>query len=155
MQTRYVATALVAVLAAPAAAQAERSVVSLAQGWEFMRGGEIDPAQAAQAGGSWEAVSVPHTWNRAGYYMPNPQTHLNRAETVDKYQGVGWYRMIFTPTAAFTGKRAWLQFDATSRTAEVWLNGQKIGEHKGGFSRFRLDATKAAAIPAGAKTVSE
>ena len=157
MQARYVATALVAVLstssATAAAAQTERSVVPLAQGWEFKRGGEVDPAQVAQAAGSqaagsqaagsWEAVSVPHTWNRVGYYVPNPQTHLNRAETVDKYQGVGWYRMTFTPDASFNGKRAWLQFDAASRTAEVWLNGQKIGEHKGGFSRFRLDATKA------------
>ncbi len=143
MQTRYVAAALVAVIAAPVMAQTERSVVSLAQGWEFKRGGEVDPAQAAQAAGSWEPVSVPHTWNRVGYYVPNPQTHLNRVETVDKYQGVGWYRMTFTPDAAFAGKRAWLQFDAASRTAEVWLNGQRIGEHKGGFSRFRLDATKA------------
>ncbi len=147
MQTRYVAAAVIAVMAAPApapaAAQSERSVVPLAQGWEFQRGGDVDPAQAAQAAGSWERVSVPHTWNRVGYYMPDPQTHLNRAESVDKYQGVGWYRMTFTPPAMDAGQRAWLQFDAASRTAEVWLNGQRIGGHKGGFSRFRLDATRA------------
>ncbi|MBD8639412.1 glycoside hydrolase family 2 TIM barrel-domain containing protein [Sphingomonas sp. CFBP 13733] len=142
MQTRYVAAAVIAVMAAPAAAQSERSVVPLAQGWEFQRGGDVDPAQAAQAPGSWERVSVPHTWNRVGYYMPDPQTHLNRAESVDKYQGVGWYRMTFTPPAMDAGQRAWLQFDAASRTAEVWLNGQRIGGHKGGFSRFRLDATR-------------
>ncbi|MBD8549898.1 glycoside hydrolase family 2 TIM barrel-domain containing protein [Sphingomonas sp. CFBP 8764] len=143
MQTRYVAAAVIVVMAAPAAAQSERSVVPLAQGWEFQRGGDVDPAQAAQAAGSWERVSVPHTWNRVGYYMPDPQTHLNRAESVDKYQGVGWYRMTFTPPAMDAGRRAWLQFDAASRTAEVWLNGQRIGGHKGGFSRFRLDATRA------------
>jgi beta-galactosidase len=143
MQTRYVAAAVIAVMAAPAAAQSERSVVPLAQGWEFQRGGDVDPAQAAQAAGSWERVSVPHTWNRVGYYMPDPQTHLNNAESVDKYQGVGWYRMTFTPPAMDAGQRAWLQFDAASRTAEVWLNGQRIGGHKGGFSRFRLDATRA------------
>ncbi len=143
MQTRYVAAAVIAVMAAPAAAQSERSVVPLAQGWEFQRGGDVDPAQAAQAAGSWERVSVPHTWNRVGYYMPDPQTHLNRVESVDKYQGVGWYRMTFTPPAMDAGQRAWLQFDAASRTAEVWLNGQRIGGHKGGFSRFRLDATRA------------
>lgn len=143
MQIRYVAAAVIAAMTAPAAAQSERSVVPLAQGWEFQRGGDVDPAQAAQAVGSWERVSVPHTWNRVGYYMPDPQTHLNRAESVDKYQGVGWYRMTFTPPAMVAGQRAWLQFDAASRTAEVWLNGQRIGGHKGGFSRFRLDATRA------------
>ncbi len=143
MQTRYVAAAVIAVMAAPAAARSERSVVPLAQGWEFQRGGDVDPAQAAQAAGFWERVSVPHTWNRVGYYMPDPQTHLNNAESVDKYQGVGWYRMTFTPPAMDADQRAWLQFDAASRTAEVWLNGQRIGGHKGGFSRFRLDATRA------------
>ncbi|WP_306286277.1 sugar-binding domain-containing protein [Sphingomonas sp. Ant20] len=51
--------------------------------------------------------------------------------------------MTFTPPAMDAGQRAWLQFDAASRTAEVWLNGQRIGGHKGGFSRFRLDATRA------------
>ncbi|MEG8052255.1 hypothetical protein QP185_01380 [Sphingomonas aerolata] len=62
MQTRYVAAAVIAVMAAPAAAQSERSVVPLAQGWEFQRGGDVDPAQAAQAAqaaGSWERVNVP------------------------------------------------------------------------------------------------
>ncbi|MGU3391841.1 hypothetical protein [Sphingomonas sp. M1A8_2b] len=49
--------------------------------------------------------------------------------------------MMFTPIAAFTVRRAWLQSDAASRTAEVWLDGQQIGERRGGFSRFRLDAT--------------
>ncbi|MEG8052254.1 hypothetical protein QP185_01375 [Sphingomonas aerolata] len=51
--------------------------------------------------------------------------------------------MTFTPPAMDAGQRAWLQFDAASRTAEVWLNGHRIGGHKGGFSRFRLDATRA------------
>jgi beta-galactosidase len=88
-------------------------------------------------------VSVPHTWNRVGYYIPNPQMHINRADTIDKYQGVGWYRLTFTPASTFGKRRAWLQFDAASRTAEVWLNGKRIGEHRGGFSRFRLDATDA------------
>ena len=41
------------------------------------------------------------------------------------------------------GKSIWLEFDAASRIASVWLNGKKLGDHAGGFSRFRLDATKA------------
>ncbi|MEI5688531.1 glycoside hydrolase family 2 TIM barrel-domain containing protein [Sphingomonas kyungheensis] len=141
MTSRWIAAAIGMAIAVPAAAQADRATMTLAQGWQFQRGGTVDPAAAATAGGAWQPVSVPHTWNRVGYYLPDPQQHRNHADTVDKYQGVGWYRLSFTPDAAFAGRRAWLQFDAASRTAEVWLNGRRLGAHRGGFSRFRLDAT--------------
>lgn len=142
MKTPFGSIAVVALAAIPAMAQ-DREVVPLAQGWEFSRGGTV-AAEGTDAGDrQWEQVAVPHTWNRVGYYVPDPESHLHRAETVDKYQGVGWYRTRFTAPASFGKRRAWLQFDAASRTAEVWLNGKRLGEHRGGFSRFRLDATAA------------
>jgi beta-galactosidase len=51
----------------------------------------------------------------------------------------------FTPAAdaAAGGRRTWLEFDAASRIARIWLNGRELGAHAGGFSRFRLDATDA------------
>ena len=143
MSSIWAAAAIAVTISAPAAAQVDREQMALAQGWEFQRGGTVDPASPAQASGTWEKVAVPHTWNRVGYYLSDPAHHINHADTVDKYQGVGWYRLTFTPGASFTGKRAWLQFDAASRTAEVWLNGKRLGIHRGGFSRFRFDATDA------------
>lgn len=38
---------------------------------------------------------------------------------------------------------AGLRRQVVERAAEVWLNGVRLGEHRGGFSRFRLDATAA------------
>jgi beta-galactosidase len=69
--------------------------------------------------------------------------HLNTPATLNTIQGVGWYRLTFTAPADFKDKAAWLQFDAASRKASVWLNGVHLGDHAGGFSRFRLDASKA------------
>ncbi|MGH1561090.1 sugar-binding domain-containing protein [Caulobacter segnis] len=48
-----------------------------------------------------------------------------------------------SPRPSWSGRRAYLQFDAASRAAKVWVNGTYLGEHQGGFSRFRLDATDA------------
>jgi beta-galactosidase len=143
MRARLISVAVAAAIAAPAMAQTDREVVPLAEGWQFSRGGVVSPTGADTPDRQWQSVSVPHTWNRVGYYIPDPQAHINRADTIDKYQGVGWYRLTFTPASTFDKRRAWLQFDAASRTAEVWLNGKRIGEHRGGFSRFRLDATDA------------
>jgi beta-galactosidase len=90
----------------------------------------------------WQRVSVPHTWNRVGLYLPGPVERTHKAETINKSQGLGWYRLSFA-APKLDGRRAYLQFDAASRTAKVWLNGVLLGEHQGGFSRFRLDATDA------------
>lgn len=121
-----------------------RHVTELSTGWRFHPGDAPDEAIAPIFdNASWESVTVPHSWNRVGYYRPDPASHLNRADTVNKAQGAGWYRLRFTPPADARGKRAWLEFDAASRIASVWLNGKKLGDHAGGFSRFRLDATTA------------
>lgn len=125
-----------------------RQSIRLADGWRFSLAAEASRVEPPQDAASWTTVSVPHTWNRVGYYLPGHPDRVNTAETVNKVQGVGWYRQTFTPTAAFKGKKAWLQFDAASRTAEVWLNGKRLGEHRGGFSRFRFDVTDALKIGA-------
>jgi len=123
-----------------------RTTQTLSEGWRFHYG-EAPGAEAPEfSDDAWEAVSVPHTWNRAGVYLPNPETRTNTVETVNKEQGVGWYRLTFRGPDDLSGRKAWLQFDAASRTAEVWLNGQKLGDHRGGFSRFRFDATGALRI---------
>lgn len=135
------------------AAEAEARVVrSLADGWRFKQDNAVVGAEVPGFDdAAWQQVSVPHTWNRVGHYIPNPATHLNTAGNINKTQGVGWYRLTFTPGTEFNRKRAWLEFDAVSRIAEVWLNGIKLGTHAGGFSRFRLDAT--AALRPGAANV--
>ncbi len=127
----------------PASQATVRNVMPLSEGWRFHFGDAAGAEAPGFTDDSWTEVSVPHTWNRVGYYLPDPQSHVHRAETVNKAQGIGWYRLTFTPSADTRGKRAWLQFDAASRIAKVWLNGKLLGEHRGGFSRFRLDATDA------------
>lgn len=131
------------------ASAATRETVPLATGWRF-RFGDADPTVTRQGfdDSDWVAVAVPHTWNRVGHYLWDPASHVNRADNVDKRQGIGWYRLAFAVPSTATGRRAWLQFDAASRVATVWLNGVKLGTHAGGFSRFRFDATQALRVGA-------
>lgn len=137
-------TASAPAIAATAEASDARVASTLASGWRFHQGDAPEAVTTpAFDDAAWQPVSVPHTWNRVGFYRPDPQSHVNRAETIDKTQGLGWYRQRFAVPPAMRGKRIWLEFDAASRTASVWLNGTKLGDHAGGFSRFRLDATDA------------
>ncbi|WP_372731420.1 sugar-binding domain-containing protein [Novosphingobium sp.] len=125
-----------------AQAQEARSVVMLDSDWRFFDGDAPDAIAPEYVDAAWQKVAVPHTWNRVGYYHHN-LGGVNTAASVRKRQGIGWYRLHFAAPQDSQGKRQWLEFDAASRTAKVWLNGKYLGEHRGGFSRFRLDATAA------------
>ena len=128
-------------LATPASAQ--RITESLANGWKFQQNSAMTgPEQPSYNDSSWSTVSVPHTWNRVGYYLNQTVPHQNTAANENLYQGNAWYRISFSPPPMMN-KRVFLQFDAASRVAEVWLNGVRLGQHKGGFSRFRFYATTA------------
>ena len=120
-----------------------RVEMSLRDGWRFRLGPESATELQDEPDSTWTTVSVPHTWNRAGYYKDAPASHINTAQNVVTTQGVGWYKLIFTPPANVAGMESFLQFDAASRIATVWLNGTLLGTHRGGFSRFRLDSTAA------------
>ncbi|MGR4866076.1 glycoside hydrolase family 2 TIM barrel-domain containing protein [Caulobacter sp. LARHSG274] len=125
------------------ASAAERQVLPLAEGWRFTQSDTVTDARASSFDDKgWATVSVPHTWNRAGFYVSDGP-HIHTRDTLNTVQGVGWYRLAFTPPATFGDKAAWLQFDAASRQASVWLNGVHLGDHAGGFSRFRFDASQA------------
>ncbi|OYQ34267.1 glycoside hydrolase family 2 [Niveispirillum lacus] len=128
---------------APANGSEPRITMQLKGGWRFHLGEAPSAEKVDFPDGNWAPVTVPHTWNRVGYYTTPSPDRVNTPDTINKTQGTGWYRLSFTPSGDFKGKRAWLQFDAVSRRAEVWLNGQYLGRHEGGFSRFRLDATAA------------
>jgi hypothetical protein len=54
-----------------------------------------------------------------------------------------WYRRKFSAPKLVTGQRLLLHFGAVDWHATVYLNGKKLGEHKGGYTPFTFDVTDA------------
>ncbi len=54
-----------------------------------------------------------------------------------------WYRRSFTVPASWKGRDVMLNFGAVDWEAEVWVNGIKVGGHKGGYTPFGLNITPA------------
>ena len=52
------------------------------------------------------------------------------------------YEKIFFVPSDFTKERILLHFGAVDQIATVWLNGEKIGSHEGGYLPFSFDITK-------------
>ncbi len=81
---------------------------------------------------SWTNLSVPHTWD-----IPDGQSY----PPSNYYTGISWYRVHFTPDAGYTNSHFFLKFDGAFRVTDVYLNGNFLGEHDGGFAAFVFDAT--------------
>ena len=56
------------------------------------------------------------------------------------YEGTVWYEHDFNVSPR-PGKRYFLYFKSVNYEAAVYVNGQKAGEHKGGFTPFQFDVT--------------
>lgn len=71
-----------------------------------------------------------------------PESALSGVQYTD-FMAAVWYRRAFTLPADWSGKRVLLHFGAVDYHAYVWVNGQKVGEHRGGYTSFTLEITDA------------
>jgi hypothetical protein len=92
---------------------------------------------------AWSAVALPHTWST---YETTGELHpyiRNASEKNSTYwwYGWGWYRKHFAIAKGQTGRKVFVEFDGVQKYCKVWLNGQYVGDHKGGFHSFYFDLT--------------
>ena len=129
-------SALIPLLGLCQFAHGERQEVTLEDGWRFEQG---DPAGAEGVefkDAGWKSVVVPHTWNHADESKSAPAD-------ASYLRGPGWYRRTLDLPEDKNGGRTFLRFEAASLVADVYLNGAKLGEHRGGFSGFTFEITQA------------
>ncbi|BFM18120.1 hypothetical protein R50073_43030 [Maricurvus nonylphenolicus] len=110
-----------------------RAEVSLNEKWEFYKGSlsleEVSFLTASDK--EWEPINLPHTWNAEdGYDGGN-----------NYFRGDGWYRKQIKVSDSLAGKRFYLHFDAANLITDVYVDGQHVGEHRGGYAAFRFDLT--------------
>ena len=99
---------------------AARTVLDLSGIWDF-RLDERDP---------WQPIAVPASYN--------DQKADRRFRS---HVGFAWYRTNLTVPGVLAGQRLTLRFDAVTHDAEVFLDGQPLCSHRGGFLPFEADLT--------------
>jgi|WetSurMetagenome_2_1015567.scaffolds.fasta_scaffold25973_1 beta-galactosidase len=92
----------------------------------------------------WPAVSLPHTWST---YETTGELHpfiRNASETDNSYWwfGWGWYRKHFSINNDYSGRKVFIEFEGVQKYCKVWLNGNYLGDHKGGYGSFDFDITE-------------
>jgi beta-galactosidase len=111
---------------------APRLAINLNPDWKFLRQDAPGAEQPSFDDSTWQSISLPHTWN-----------NLDGEDGGNNYyRGPGWYRRHLTLPDEYRGKSLFLQFDAASSDAAVYVNGHSAGTpHKGMFSGFCYDVT--------------
>ncbi|MFC3594823.1 glycoside hydrolase family 2 protein [Novosphingobium piscinae] len=71
-----------------------------------------------------------------------PGSWLAATPELRHYQGLVWYQRSFTVAPGRKG-RTFLRFGAANYATVVYLNGQPLGRHEGGFTPFAFEATTA------------
>src|SRR6185312_10600955 len=99
--------------------------------WKFQLGDVTGAEAAAFEDSKWDDANLPHSFSM-------PYFAADRF-----YVGYGWYRKHFDVAASWSGKRVNLEFDGVFQVAEEFVNGKRVGEHRGGYTGFTMDVTDA------------
>jgi len=122
------------------AAPSPRQVVPLNRAWTFTLGDPAGAQAPAFDDSHWAVTHLPHSFS-IPYFLGK-----------GFYVGYGWYRKTVQVPAAWQGKRVSLEFDGVFQDAEIYVNGDRAGRHRGGYTGFSIDVT--AQVHPGPNTVA-
>lgn len=148
--TRAVAVLLLALSGAIAAKAADvprpehPDPLSVRQHWTNLNGPwdfRFDPEDKGKdadwsrpgADGFDKSIIVPFPW----------ESELSGIQDISGDSKVGWYRRSFEVPKDFPDDdHVWLHFGAIDYRADVWVNGEHVAEHEGGYTPISVDITK-------------
>lgn len=79
--------------------------------------------------GNWEKINLPHT------------PFVESLVVLHQWQGICYYRKILNVSKKEIDKQLWLEFEGAMHLADVWVNGQHLIQHSGGYTPFVVDVT--------------
>ncbi|GGA57124.1 hypothetical protein GCM10011507_05570 [Edaphobacter acidisoli] len=147
--------AAVAMMMTPMASAASKTLplqVVVGSGWQMQDVAKV-PEPGAQVStdaykpAGWYGATVPGTVLTTlvnNHVYPEPlYGENNRPENIPESlnKTAYWYRTVVTVPKSYKDRVTWLNFDGINYSADVWVNGTRIGSIKGAFIRGRFDIT--------------
>ncbi len=107
-----------------------RKIISLNRKWSFRKGVNEVPALTPE---DWDFVNVPHCWNAI-----DGQDGGN-----DYFRGACCYVKDIDMEEIPTADKYYLEINGANSSATVFMNGEKLASHDGGYSTWRVNITDA------------
>lgn len=130
---QFSALALCGLIAACTPAPEQTTVVGdtlYDKGWQFFSSENTLDLATAKQQTNWKIVDIPHT------------PKIEPLIVMDQFQGDAWYKKTITADANWKNKQVSIKFESAMNVAEVWLNGEKLTTHVGGYLPFTVNLTE-------------
>ncbi len=105
-----------------------RNILNLNANWQFAKNVPNFPAEKPEV---FEAVNLPHTWNAT-----DGQDGGN-----DYFRGSCLYQKKLIKAELPENEKYFLEICGANSSADVYLDGEKLAHHDGGYSTWRVDLT--------------
>jgi len=102
---------------------AQRNLQTINSAWEF----------SSEKNEKTEIVNIPHTWNAEDAFRDGKEY----------FRGKGTYKKSLFVPQEWQQKRAYLKFEGSNQITTVYVNEEKVGEHRGGYTGFVFDISEA------------
>ncbi|MBQ2811698.1 MAG: glycoside hydrolase family 2 protein [Clostridia bacterium] len=106
-----------------------RDILNFNAKWAFSKQADAVPAEMPY---NWVWVNLPHSWNAI-----DGQDGGN-----DYYRGTCYYAKSVEKHELPRADRLYLEINGANSSAKVYLNGEEIASHDGGYSTWRVDFTE-------------
>ena len=103
-----------------------RTILNLNENWLFGKAVAEAPAQMPE---DWEQVNVPHSWNAVD----------GQDGGGDYFRGTCCYVKTIEKAQLPAADCYFLEINGANSSAEVYVNGQSMAKHHGGYSTWRVD----------------
>ena len=124
---KSIITLLVLAFTVTITVSAQRQQINFNGNWQIHY-----PSEAVQYPNQTKTVTLPHAWNEDWAYR------VNIAQLPDD---TCRYTKVFAAPKEWEGKHVFIEFEGARQSAEVWLNGQRVGLHQNGVMAFGFDLT--------------
>jgi beta-galactosidase len=108
-------------------------------GWKFYKGGVQGGQNIDFDDTRWRSIDLPHDWSIED--LPTTQSPFNK-DAISQVGGgfttggTAWYRKHFIVDSKDKNKILNVQFDGVYMNADVWINGEFLGNHPYGYTGF-------------------
>ena len=109
-----------------------RMLIPLWQHWQFTDNYEQRYLQMDCTDDEFTEVQLPHTVKELPYNYFDEKS----------YQFRSCYRKKFAVPSRLKGMRIFIDFEGVMCCSNVFINGQPVGEHKGGYTPFSVEITR-------------
>ena len=107
-----------------------RTIDNLNKDWFFKKNTEVTKTTVADD--TWDIINLPHTYNGFDGQDGGNDYYKGKAVYIKKIA-----KPLVSPDSDFI-----LDFGGVNSVARIYIDGEFVQEHRGGYSRFRVNITR-------------